>query len=248
MKWPPALIGALIGLFLTRHWLGALIGALLAGPVLRTWRSWRASPPTARANSALGAVFSLLGQLAKADGRVCEREIAFCEQVIQRLNLDERGRRAAVNAFNTGKQPGFDALRSHVELRHARSQALVFLEIFVELALVDGQLHASEKQLLRRISWMLGVREWTLQRMLDRRQPRSRPARPAEPDPYTVLGVDRRASTDDIRRAFRKLMSRHHPDKLAAAGASPEAIALAQERTTQILAAWEQIKSARGMT
>lgn len=250
MKWSPALIGALLGLLLARHWLGALVGALLAAPVLRTWRSWRSGPPASRSNSALNGVFALLGQLAKADGRVCEREIAFCEEVMQRLELDQRGRRDAINAFNQGKQPGFDALRANSHLRQARSQSMLFLGLFVELAFADGQLHAEETRLLRRICWLLGIRQWTLQRLLDQRRPRrpQRPARPATADPYSVLGVDRRAGTDDIRRAFRKLMSRHHPDKLAAAGASPEAIALAQERTAQLLAAWEQIKTARGVT
>ncbi len=249
MRWSPVLTGALLGLLLTRHWLGALVGALLAQPVLRTWRDWRSGAPASRSNSALTAVFSLLGQLAKADGRVCEREIAFCEQVMQRLALDERGRRVAIAAFNTGKQPGYDALLAHVQLRQARSQSLLFLELFVELAFADGELHAGETQLLRRICRMLGLREWTLQRMLEQRRTGrpARPTRPAAPDPYAVLGVDRRAGTDEIRRAFRKLMSRHHPDKLAAAGASPEAIALAQERTAKLLAAWEQIKKARGV-
>lgn len=251
MKWPPWLLGALIGLLVTRHLLGALIGALLAGPLLRTWRTWRKRPPVARSgHSALGAVFTLLGQLAKADGRVCEREIAFCERLMHRLGLDNRGRQEAIAAFNAGKRSGFHAMSLDIGLRHRHAQSLLFLDLFIELALADGELHDRETHVLRRICRMLGLREGVLQQLLQKRRQRrpARPAAPAAPDPYAVLGVERHADTAQVRRAFRRLMSRHHPDKLAAAGASPEAIALAQERTTQLLAAWEHIKKARGVS
>ena len=66
-------------------------------------------------------------------------------------------------------------------------------------------------------------------------------------DPYAVLGVQRTASDADVRHAFRKLVSQHHPDKLAARGSAPEVIKLAQQRTQQILAAYENIRTARGM-
>ncbi|MBM3202635.1 hypothetical protein FJZ55_01820, partial [Candidatus Woesearchaeota archaeon] len=62
---------------------------------------------------------------------------------------------------------------------------------------------------------------------------------------YALLGVPVAASENDIRKAYRKQMSLHHPDKLTAQGASPESIRLATEKTQQIRGAYELIARIR---
>ena len=68
---------------------------------------------------------------------------------------------------------------------------------------------------------------------------------PSLEDAYTTLGVPPNAPDDEVKRAYRRLMSRHHPDKLAAKGLPEEMMRTATERTQQIKAAWETVKSAR---
>lgn len=249
MKGYAALIGALAGLLVSKHWIGALVGAAVG--LLVDAGFFRIGGLFGRANDSqepITAVFVLLGRLAKADGRVDESEIALCERLMQRLGLSERARRTAVEAFQRGKQLETDLSAAFAALRQSRRHAPLFLEIFIDMALADGRVDPEERRLLGKFAWMLGVRESALEMLLARRAGSRRGSNGIDTsDPYAVLGLDRQASDDDVRRTFRKLMSRHHPDKLAASGAAPEVVKLAQERTQEILAAYEKIKAARGL-
>jgi DnaJ like chaperone protein len=60
-------------------------------------------------------------------------------------------------------------------------------------------------------------------------------------NPYTILGVPPSASKQEVKRAYRRLVSQHHPDKLIAAKASAERIKQANIKTQQIRKAYEQI-------
>ncbi len=64
--------------------------------------------------------------------------------------------------------------------------------------------------------------------------------------PYQTLGVQKTDSRTIIRRAYKKLMSQHHPDKLIAKGLPPEMIEIAKKKTQTIQAAWEEVKDLRG--
>ena len=66
-------------------------------------------------------------------------------------------------------------------------------------------------------------------------------------DAYRVLGVEQSASDAELTRAYRRLVSRNHPDKLVANGLPESMVAAAHERTKQVLAAYELLKRHRGM-
>ena len=65
-------------------------------------------------------------------------------------------------------------------------------------------------------------------------------------DYYDTMGVARDATQDEIKRAYRKLMSENHPDKLIAQGVPEAMVKLATERSQEIQAAYEMIKKSRG--
>jgi len=58
---------------------------------------------------------------------------------------------------------------------------------------------------------------------------------------YKVLGVSTQASEKDVKNAYRKLMSQHHPDKLVAKGLPPEMMEVAKQKTQDIQGAYELI-------
>ena len=74
---------------------------------------------------------------------------------------------------------------------------------------------------------------------------RSRRDGPSLEDAYETLGVSPNAPDDEVKRAYRRLMNRHHPDKLAARGLPDEMMRAATERTQQIKAAWDTVKTER---
>jgi uncharacterized membrane protein YkvA (DUF1232 family) len=62
-------------------------------------------------------------------------------------------------------------------------------------------------------------------------------------DPYTVLGVDRTASAETIKKAYRELVNKFHPDKVDHLG--EEFKALAEKRFKQIQQAYQSIQQTR---
>jgi len=64
---------------------------------------------------------------------------------------------------------------------------------------------------------------------------------------YLLLEADPKASNEQVTRAWRRQLSRHHPDKLQSQGLPEAMLERAKERTQQIQAAYELIRSARGM-
>lgn len=119
----------------------------------------------------------------------------------------------------------------------------------------DGKVHSAEHEMLVRIARRLGLGERDvsqLEALL--RAAAGGPSAPGAPpgrdrlaDAYAALGVSPDASEAEIKRAYRKLISQNHPDKLAARGLPESMRAVAEERSRELNAAYDLIKSARGI-
>ncbi|MBX2879562.1 MAG: co-chaperone DjlA [Granulosicoccus sp.] len=219
------------------------------------------------------ATFSVMGYIAKADGHVHSSEIALAEAIMQQMKLDAELRDAAIKLFNQGKQPDFDAealvLQFRKECQRRTSLYRMFVEIQIQAALADGELAPDEEQALLRIAAVLGFSEYAFRQveMLVRysmgvgeyasRSDRAgessqREAPPAATgtmsvrDAYKALGVSSDDDKATIKRAYRRLMSQHHPDKLVSKGLPEEMIKLATDKTQLIQKAYERVKESKG--
>jgi DnaJ like chaperone protein len=267
-KWLGKIIGAAVGLALLRHPLGLLFG-LLVGHMYDIGGFSFARPPRRVARSFVDPLFGLIGAMAKADGRVSEDEIAAVEQLMQRMGLGPVQRHEAIACFNAGKSPGFVVDRAIRDLRSwclgRRDHAYVLIDVLLDVVFSDGSGTEPRMQLMRRMCSALGVQEreiavlaamkghiWATAGSAGQSYSYRHgggtaappPAQTSGPDPYAVLGVARGVDEGGLKRAWRKLMSEHHPDKL---GDVPAPLReRAEQRARDINTAYERIKAERG--
>lgn len=208
------------------------------------------------------ATFATMGHLAKADGQVTPEEIKMAESVMSQMQLSAEQRKVAIDLFNQGKKDDYD-LRAvieqfRIECRRRTNLMQMFVEIQLQAVYADGKRHPAEEKLLEQIceylkfpKFMLRQMEYLVKAGRDAgAQQRSSGSTNSAAMPldsaYQLLGVTANAEKDEVKRAYRKLMSQHHPDKLVAKGLPPEMIKVATEKTQHIKAAYELIKESRG--
>jgi DnaJ like chaperone protein len=264
MSWWGKLIGGAFG-FLLGGPLGAVLGAALGhnfdrglGQLLGEGGAGGAHSHERTQLAFFTATFSVMGHLAKADGRVSEDEIAMARQVMAHMQLSPDQKKAAIELFNQGKRADFpldDVLEQfRSECRRRLTLIQMFLEIQIFTALADGVLQPSEHRVLLHICDRLNFPRALFEQLVSmvRAQhayggagARGPVGGPSLKDAYDVLGVSESASDDEIKRAYRRLMNQHHPDKLVAKGLPEEMMELAKRKTQEIQAAYEQVKEAR---
>ncbi|MBI1173646.1 MAG: co-chaperone DjlA [Sideroxydans sp.] len=205
----------------------------------------------------LETVFISMGKLAKADGHVSQDEINHVEQFMQKLGMTTEHRQQAIGLFKRGADPAFDigptCQRFLAVCGHTRDLKQVLLVYLIVMALADGHLHPAEETLLADIAARIGYDPSTFRHLLDMVQNQSHfaggqtsPAAALD-DAYKALGVSRDSSDQEIKRAYRKLMSQYHPDKLMGQGVPEDMIAMATEQAKEIQLAHDLIKKSRNI-
>ena len=198
------------------------------------------------------ATFSVMGHLAKADGHVSSQEIQAASVVMSQMQLTPPQREAAIDLFEQRKQGDFpldDVLKQFRAECHRRVTLLrMFMEIQVQAALADGRVDAAENRILLHVAEVLGFDSDQVDRLIDFIRAGGKSPADQEKslaDAYQILGVEPSASDDVVKTAYRRLMSRHHPDKLVAKGLPEEMIALATDKTKETQQAWERVREER---
>jgi DnaJ like chaperone protein len=210
----------------------------------------------------LRATFAVMGAVSKADGVVTRDEIQAAQRIFDMLRLSSQQREQARAAFNRGKAPDFDLDAEVDRLRGAvgfgRGPLLrLFLQLQCMAVAADGRVHEAEHAMLVRIARHLGLTERdvaALEALLragavggaGAAGPGSAPPQSRLEDAYTALGLTAGASDADIKRAYRRLVSENHPDKLAAKGLPESMRQVAEERTREINVAYDLVKESRG--
>ena len=208
-------------------------------------------------------VFSLLGHIAKADGHVSNEEIQAARSVMQQMRLDEQQSKRAIEFFNEGKQVDFYPDRCIEEFRnishHNRALTQMLMEILIFEALADGKLDRSEEKVLLTISEQIGYSVQDYQRLVQmvmgqqhfhqtgsgQAHYQQQSTEDALKEAYAVLGVTDSASDGEVKKAYRRQMNQHHPDKLVSKGMPEEMVKMATEKTQEIKAAYELIVAER---
>lgn len=218
--------------------------------------------------------FAVLGHIAKAKGRVTEDDIHLARNLMGRMNLDAANQQLAQKAFTLGKEANFPLRQALKEFRESCGRRPDLLRFFVEVqmqaALQDGVLDSNEHRILQTIAETLGLSQRQFEQMIamlaaaqrfrsgyyqqsgyqgqqrGHYQQSYQSSAPSLDDAYRVLGVSDSDEQNTVKRAYRKLMNEHHPDKLVAKGLPPEMMEVAKEKTQQIQAAYDLICKSKG--
>lgn len=262
MGWWGKLVGGALG-FAVGGPLGALLGAAMGHNLDVSMGGGRAALHAGdqeRVQTAFfTATFSIMGHVAKADGRVTQDEISMAQQVMAQMQLNGAQRKAAINLFHEGKAADFpfdEVVDQFRQECHRRVNLVrMFLEIQIATALADGNIDYTEERVLFRIADRLGFPRVFFERLIASvraqqhfaDEQRGQGGHASLEDAYDVLGVDAKATDADIKKTYRRQMSQHHPDKLVSKGLPEEMIKIATEKTQEIKAAYERIKASRGI-
>ncbi|EGM68974.1 co-chaperone DjlA [Shewanella sp. HN-41] len=201
--------------------------------------------------------FAVMGHVAKASGHITETDIRIATLLMDQLRLTGDARKEAQQAFRQGKASDFD-LRSSLQAFRAvtmgrKELVQMFIEIQIQTALSDGELDPAEQAILMTVAQELGYGREQLDELLKRWQAEyrfhqtSNGNKTSITDAYNLLGITSDASDQEVKRAYRKLMNEHHPDKLIAKGLPPEMMEIANRKAQDIQAAYDRVKSERGM-
>ncbi len=249
------LLGTVVGLFSGGFW-GLIFGGFVGFLISRALKGAVAAiNPQA---AFFKATFTVMGKVAKADGRVTENEIQFARDVMAQMRLDETRRRQAMEFFTEGKDPDFDVSKVvkslSVMLRHRPAVKLMFIEIQLQAAMADGEVSEPELKVIDEMCRLLDFGADTVEEVIARVKAQRDFYQHGQAgvdsavllkDAYAVLGVDEAASDAEVKKAYRRQMSQHHPDKLVSKGLPEEMIEIAKEKSQEIQAAYERIKTAR---
>ncbi len=262
-------LGFLFGFMLSKNLFGALLGLWL-GHIFDRSRgfdfdglSQGEEDDVSRQAVFFYTAFSVMGHVAKAKGQVTNHEIAFASAYMDKLGLNNELRQQAQDAFREGKMAGFplkERLRKFKRICGNRHDLfLMFLEIQIQVAFSDGDLDSQEREVLHTIAKFLGYSSRQLDNLLEmiiagaafhqqqagqgyqQRAGASFNSVNQIDNAYKVLGVTKDSSKAEIKKAYRKLMSQHHPDKLIAKGLPPAMMEAAKEKTQDIQAAYDLI-------
>lgn len=257
MSWWGKVLGGAVG-FVLGGPLGALLGGVLGHSLDEARQTGGLDATERRQTVFFTATFSVLGHLAKSDGQVSHDEIRLASRVMDRLGLAPHLRDFARRLFSEGKRADLDLDALLAQLAHeapSRDLLRMFLEIQVFAAYADGRMHPAERAILERICAHLGFDAATLaqvehlvQAELNHEFSHDGSARAAPlDDAYAVLGITPQADDAEVKRAYRRLMSQHHPDKLVAKGLPEEMMTMATAKAQEIRGAYERVKASRGM-
>jgi DnaJ like chaperone protein len=179
-------------------------------------------------------LIALGAKMAKADGVVTGEEVLAFKQVFEVPPSELAG---VARVFNLAKQDtaGYEAYaRQIAKLFNSKAAILEdLLDALFHIAKADDAVHPAELAYLASVAEIFGFSEHDFVRIKARHV--------ASEVSYTVLGLDRNASLDQVKRRYRKLVHEHHPDKHIAAGMPQELIAITTRRLQRINEAYERI-------
>ena len=252
MGWLSGVIGGGLGAMIAGPFgaiMGAAIGASMGNSQKMTQIGGGFNPSQQRQAIFFTAAFSMVGKLAKADGRVSPDEIAVIEKISKEaLRLDKQTRDYAINVFSQAKDSSesfADYARQFGEMFAQDQQLCNFMMSFLfEVAMADGELHPQEENMLLEAKAAFRLPE-SIYQSLRSRFVGLQSSSVSLKKHYETLGVSSSATTAEIKKAYRQKATEFHPDKIEGKGLPPEFIKFANDQLAEINESYDTIMASR---
>lgn len=234
-------IGALIGYFL-----GSLLESSFSAKVIiddGTGQAQTRRPggytATEQRNSFMVSLLVLSSAVIRADGKFLQEEYDYVRAFI-RSNFGFQAEDEAIRILKelNAKEIDIYSVGAQIRTNMNYSQRLQLFHYLADLANADGNVCQQEKDVLTAIAAAIGISSNDANSILAMFSKATESA-------YTVLEISPDATDEEVKKAYRSLAMKNHPDKVANLG--PEVQKAAQEKFQKIQAAYETIKKERGM-
>jgi DnaJ like chaperone protein len=257
MQWFGKALGGLIGLVAAGP-VGSVLGFILGHQLDESdglFRGERKQSLQRISQLFFEVAFEVMGQVAKVDGRVSEDEVRVARNIMHGMQLTPEQVRDAIDHFTHGKSATYPLAERLTRLERQIGDRTELSRAFVQLQLQSaigaGPIGPEKRQLLWRIASALGVSRAELAQIESlvrayQRRGEQRSETESVEEAYRVLGVTAAASDEDIKKAYRRLMNQHHPDKLVARGLPASMVGVAEQKTFEVRAAYEKLRTRRG--
>lgn len=203
-------------------------------------------------------LIALLAKVAKGDGRVSELEAQLVSEIFDDLVVKTGVSRTELKAvFDTEKElvdEAYDVAREYkLKFRLSSQTAIARITFFLNLAYIDGEFGAGERHVIEQIARGFDISNSVLDMIIARFEQFYTGSRYSNSstqsrvkDPYEVLEISRSASFADVKKRYRELVKKHHPDILMGQGESEAVIEKSTKKLQEINEAYESIKKERG--
>jgi DnaJ like chaperone protein len=180
------------------------------------------------------AVTALGAKLAKADGEAQAVEYAAFSEVF-RADAASEGNVRRLYQLARQTTRGFESYARRLQKRYRACPQLLedVLDGLFYVATADGVVTADELAYLQRVSELFGQSPLVFRRL------KATHVGLEASDPYAVLGMRHDASDEDLRAAWRAMLSEAHPDRARGRGLPPEFVEVAEAKAAAINAAFD---------
>ena len=234
-----ALVGFTLGSLLDRS---AEVGGAAAGQ--RTNQGPRPDQRHRQAPAGSGdfamSLVVLTAAVMKADGKATQRELEFARRFFLQQFGEARSKDLLVVLRDVlGRDIPVGQVCEQIRQNVPHPARLQLVHYLIGIAAADGSVHAAEREMIRRIANYLGISE----RDLDSMSAMFR--KPSTSSAYEILEIDKSATDDDVKKAYRRMAMKHHPDRVAPMGETVQKAAA--EKFKKVQDAYERIQGERGM-
>jgi len=223
--------------------IGGLLGFLMGTAVDDTGNILEPYSETQSGRTAAGdfgmSLLVLIAAVMKADSKIVRSELDYVKNFFVRQFGYDSSRQALLILRDLLKQdiPVRDVC-TQIRMNMDYSSRLQLLHLLFSLSQVDSSIHPAEISIIEQISSGLGISQVDYMSIRNMFIPETDSA-------YKILEVDPAASNDDIKKAYRKMAMKYHPDKVGHLG--EEFRKTADEKFKAVNEAWERIKRERNM-